>query len=58
VDQRPSRADEPHDQDATVKVYHYDNLECLKAHVLTFVTAYNFAKHPKALRWRTPYQII
>jgi len=21
-----------------------------------FVTAYNFAKHLKALRWRTPYQ--
>ncbi|MBV9997334.1 MAG: IS481 family transposase, partial [Caulobacteraceae bacterium] len=23
-----------------------------------FVTAYNFAKHLKALRWRTPYQVI
>ena len=29
-----------------------------KAHVLAFVTAYNFAKHLKALRWRTPYQAI
>ena len=45
-------------KDATVKVYHYDNLQCLKAHVLTFVTAYNFAKHLKALRWRTPYHAI
>nr|WP_295108953.1 IS481 family transposase [uncultured Caulobacter sp.] len=45
-------------KDATVKVYHYDHLESLKAHVLAFVTAYNFAKHLKALRWRTPYQVI
>jgi hypothetical protein len=45
-------------KDTTVKVYHYDDLESLKAHVLTFVTAYNFAKHLKALRWRTPYQVI
>jgi hypothetical protein len=30
----------------------------LKAHVLAFVTAYNFAKHLKARRWRTPYQVI
>jgi hypothetical protein len=45
-------------KDATVKTYHYDDLESLKAHVLAFVTAYNFAKHLKALRWRTPYQVI
>jgi hypothetical protein len=32
---------------ATVKVFHHDRLESLKAHVLTFVTAYNFAKHLK-----------
>jgi len=32
-------------KDATVKVFHYDDLESLKAHVLAFVTAYNFAKH-------------
>jgi hypothetical protein len=43
---------------ATVKVYHYDDLESLKAHVLAFVAARNFAKHLKALRWRTPYQVI
>ena len=45
-------------KDATVTVYHYDDLESLKAHVLAFVTARNFAKHLKALRWRTPYQVI
>jgi hypothetical protein len=31
-------------------------LQSIKAHVLAFVTAYNFAKHLKALRWRTPFQ--
>lgn len=45
-------------KDATVKLSHYDELESLKAHILAFVTAYNFAKHLKALRWRTPYQAI
>lgn len=45
-------------KDTTVKVYHYDDLESLKAHVRAFVTAYNFAKHLKALRWRTPFQAV
>jgi integrase-like protein len=45
-------------KDATVKVFHYDDLESLKVHVQAFITAYNFAKHLKALRWRTPYQAI
>jgi transposase-like protein len=45
-------------KDATVKLLHYADIESLKTHVLTFVTAYNFAKHLKALRWRTPFQTI
>ena len=45
-------------KDATVKAFHYDGANGLKDHVLAFVTAYNFAKHLKALRWRTPYQAI
>src|SRR5215210_2821774 len=45
-------------KDATVKVLHYPDLESLKAHVLAFVTAYNFAKHLKRLRGRTPFQAI
>jgi len=45
-------------KDATVKIFHYEDLESLKAHILAFVTAYNFAKHLKALRWRTPFQAI
>ena len=26
--------------------------------MLAFVTAYNFAKHLKRLRWRTPFQAV
>jgi transposase InsO family protein len=45
-------------KDATIKAFHYPDLEALKAHVLAFITAYNFAKHLKALRWRTPFQAL
>jgi hypothetical protein len=45
-------------KEATIKAFHYPGLEALKAHVLAFVRAYNFAKHLKALRWRTPFQAI
>ena len=45
-------------KDAPVKVFHCEDLESLKAHVLAIVTAYNFAKHLKALRWKTPFQTI
>jgi transposase InsO family protein len=45
-------------KEATVKVFPYPDLEALKAHVLAFVCAYNFAKHLKRLRWRTPFQAV
>ncbi len=45
-------------KDATIKVLHYETTQALCAHVLAFVAAYNFAKHLKALRWRTPFQTI
>ena len=45
-------------KDATIKTFHYPDLEALRAHILAFVTAYNFAKHLKALRWRTPFQAV
>jgi transposase InsO family protein len=45
-------------KDATIKAFHYPDFNALKAHVLAFVTAYNFAKHLKALKWRTPFQAI
>jgi len=40
-------------REATTKAFHYPDLESLKTHVLAFVSAYNFAKHLKALRWKT-----
>jgi transposase InsO family protein len=45
-------------KDAIVKVFHYEDLESLKAHVLAFVAAYNFARHLKALHWKTPVQTV
>ncbi len=45
-------------KEATVKAFHYPDLDSLKAHVLAFVAAYNFAKHLKRLRWRTPFQAV
>ena len=45
-------------KDATVKVFHYETTAGLIEHTSTFVAAYNFAKHLKSLRWRTPYQTI
>jgi hypothetical protein len=45
-------------KDATVKAFHYQDRDSLKAHVVAFVRAYNFAKHLKALKWQTPFQSI
>jgi transposase InsO family protein len=45
-------------KEATTKAFHYPDLKALQAHVLAFVTAYNFARHLKALRWRTPFQAV
>ena len=45
-------------KDATIRAFHYPDPEALQAHVLAFVPAYNFAKHLKALRWRTPFQAV
>jgi transposase InsO family protein len=42
-------------KDATVKAFHYETRDGLAAHVLAFLAVYNFAKHLKSLRWRTPY---
>lgn len=66
LDQRPGRTDEPHDQelapaqtgDATLKIFHYPDIESLKAQILAFVKTYNFAKRLKALRWKTPFEAI
>ena len=45
-------------KEATIKAFHHPGLDALKAHVLAFVRAYNFAEHPEALQWLTPFQAI
>jgi hypothetical protein len=45
-------------KEATMKAFHYPDLDSPKAHVLAFVSAYNFAKHLKALRWKTPFETV
>ena len=45
-------------KEATVKAFHDQDLESLKAQVLAFVSAYNFDKHLKAIRWKTPFEAI
>jgi transposase InsO family protein len=45
-------------KEATVRTFHYDTLGGLAAHLGAFVVAYNFAKHLKGLRWRTPFQAV
>jgi hypothetical protein len=36
-------------KEAIIKAFHYPDLDALRAHVLAFVQAYNFAKQLKAL---------
>ena len=43
-------------KDATLKTYHYPDLETLQAPILAFITAYNFARHLQALRWQALFQ--
>ncbi|CBJ51217.1 hypothethical protein, putative transposase [Ralstonia solanacearum PSI07] len=45
-------------KDATIKAYEYSSMEQLRMHVLAFVRSYNFGKHLKALRWKTPFRAI
>ena len=45
-------------KDPTAKVFHFEDLESLKAHVLALVATYDFAKRLKALHWKTPFQTV
>ena len=45
-------------KDATVKRYHYDSHEQLRAHLALFVDAYNHARRLKTLRGLTPHEFI
>jgi hypothetical protein len=41
-------------KESTIKAYEYEGPEQLREHVQAFVQSYNFGKHLKALRWKTP----
>ena len=45
-------------KEATVKRYYYDSHDQLKAHLHTFLMAYNFARRLKTLKGLTPYEYI
>jgi transposase InsO family protein len=45
-------------KDATVKRYHYDGHEQLRAHLQLFVDAHNHARRLKTLRGLTPYEFV
>jgi len=42
----------------TTKTYHYENQEQLKQHLMAFVLYYNLKRPLKALKYKTPYDII
>jgi transposase InsO family protein len=45
-------------KEATVKRFHYDSHEQLRAHLDDFIAAYNFARRLKTLSGLTPYEYI
>ena len=45
-------------KDATVKRYHYDSHDQLRAHLADFIAAYNFARRLKTLNGLKPYEYI
>src|SRR5881392_52156 len=49
-------SDEPYDQRGNR--YHYDSHDQLRAHLVDFVTAYNFARRRKILKGLSPYEYI
>lgn len=58
VDHRPSRTDDPHVKDATVRRFYYETHESLRGHLAALLDAYNFAKRLKSLRGLTPFERI
>ena len=45
-------------KEATIRTFHYDTHVAPATHLSAFVTAYNFARRLKGLRWCTPFQAI
>jgi transposase InsO family protein len=52
VKKAPSRSD------GAVTAFHHPDLDSLEADALASVAACNSAKHPKRLRWRTPFRAV
>ena len=42
----------------TTKKYHYDSIESLKAHLMSFILYYNHQKKLKTLKYKTPYTFL
>ena len=45
-------------KEATVKRFHYESHDQLRAHLADFIAAYNFARRLKTLSGLTPYEYI
>ncbi len=45
-------------KDATVRRYHYDSHDQLRAHLQLFLDAYNYGRRLKTLRGLTPYEFV
>ncbi|WP_050874671.1 integrase core domain-containing protein [Comamonas testosteroni] len=45
-------------KESTLKAYANEGLEQRREHVQAFAQSYNFGKHLKALRWKTPFRAI
>lgn len=42
----------------TVKKYHYDDIEQLKHHLMSFLLVYNYQRPLKSLKFKTPYERV
>lgn len=45
-------------KDGTTRTFHYGSIDDLRRHVRDWLSAYNFAKQLRALRFRTPFEAI
>lgn len=45
-------------KESTIKAYEYEGPEQLREHVQALVQSYNFGKHLKTLRWKTPFRAM
>jgi transposase InsO family protein len=45
-------------KEATTRAFHFEQINELRRHIADYLTAYNFAKQLKALRWKTPYETL